>query len=60
MCEMMLKALPENAGLNMRAQSCRGEEEIEKTGEQTSLISHSNSARRKLESSTTLESRDHE
>ncbi len=60
MCEMMLKALPENAGLNMRAQSRRGEEEIEKTGEQTSLISHSNGARRKLEFSTTLESRDHE
>jgi hypothetical protein len=36
MCEMMLKAIPVNAGLNMRAQSRRGE----KTDEQTSLLKH--------------------
>lgn len=60
MCEMMLKALPENAGLHMRAQSRRGQENGEGKSEKVSLISHPNCACRKLEFSTTLESRDHE
>lgn len=56
MCEMMLKALPENAGLNMRVQRRRGEKSIPPGN----TSSYSASLLRKIELRTSLESRDHE
>ncbi len=56
MCEMMLKALPENTELNMRVQRRRGEKSISSTN----ISSSSASSHRKIELRTSLESRDHE
>jgi hypothetical protein len=56
MCEMMLKTLPENAGLNLRAQRRRGEKSISSANTSSS----SASSHRKIELRTSLESRDHE